>query len=373
MRRRRLVEQIPQGGTAMSGHERGYGHADYKAHGGVSYRHTAYAAYFPGVERVVTVARLVVDVSRYRNVAFFLLLAAVWGSAFMAIKAGVGDVPPVLFAALRYDIAGVIMLVYAAIAVDDWFPRTNAGWLEVAIGGVFMIAAYHALLFVGETGPVSSAAAAVLVALSPILTTAFARLLLPDEPVPPSTWVGMFLALVGVVVLVNPDPNDLLTDAVVYKLLVFGAAVAFAFGSVLTRRIDGGLPIETMEAWSMLLGAALLHAVSVAMPSESVGDIVWSPTAVGSLAYLALFASALGFLVYFDLLDRLGPVEINMVSYVAPVFAALTGLAFLGEGITASTVLGFLVIFAGFVVVKRRAIANEVAALGSRRTGNRGA
>nr|WP_303646774.1 EamA family transporter [Haloarchaeobius salinus] len=296
----------------------------------------------------------------------FLLLAAVWGSAFMAIKAGVEFIPPVLFAALRYDIAGVLMLGYVVVAVDDWYPTTRAGWTEVVIGGVFMIAAYHALLFVGETGPVSSAAAAVLVALSPVLTTAFARLLLPNEPVTASTWLGMFIALVGVVVLMNPDPQQLLTDAVVSKSLVFGAAAAFALGSVLTRRVDGDLPIETMEAWSMLLGAALMHVASVAMPSESFAMVEWNLTAVLSLAYLAVAASALGFLVYFDLLDRLGPVEINMVSYVAPVFAAVSGWLVLDEAITLSTVAGFLVIFAGFVVVKRRAVAREFALLNSR-------
>jgi drug/metabolite transporter (DMT)-like permease len=299
-------------------------------------------------------------VSRYRNVALFLFLAAVWGSAFMAIKAGVEFIPPVLFAALRYDIAGVLMLGYAVVAVDDWYPTTRAGWTEVVIGGVFMIAAYHALLFVGETGPVSSAAAAVLVALSPVLTTAFARLLLPEEPVTAATWLGMGLALVGVAVLMNPDPERLLTDAVVSKTLVFGAAAAFALGSVLTRRVNGDLRIETMEAWSMLLGAGLMHALSVAMPSESFAMVEWNATAILALAYLAVAASALGFLVYFDLLDRLGPVEINMVSYVAPVFAALSGWLVLDEAITLYTVVGFLVIFAGFLVVKRRAVAREV-------------
>jgi drug/metabolite transporter (DMT)-like permease len=305
-------------------------------------------------------------VSRYRNVALFLFLAAVWGSAFMAIKAGVEFIPPVLFAALRYDIAGVLMLGYVLIAVDDWYPTTRAGWTEVVIGGVFMIAAYHSLLFVGETGPVSSAAASVLVALSPILTTAAARLLLPSEPVTPSTWGGMFLALVGVVVLLQPDPSSLLTDAVVSKLLVFGAAAAFAVGSVLTRRVNGDIPIETMEAWSMLLGAGLMHAVSVAMPSESFAMVEWNTTALLALVYLAVAASAVGFLVYFYLLDQLGPVEINMVSYVAPVFAALSGWLVLGEELfDPNTVIGFVVIFVGFLVVKRRAVAREVELFGT--------
>ncbi|WP_435333537.1 DMT family transporter [Haloarchaeobius sp. TZWWS8] len=310
--------------------------------------------------------------TRHRNAVLFLVLAAIWGSAFMAIKAGVEFIPPVLFAALRYDVAGVLMLAYAAVVVDDWYPRTRDGWAEVVIGGVFMIAAYHAFLFVGETGPVSSAAAAVLIALSPVLTTAFARLLLPDEPVTASTWLGMFLSLVGVAVLFHPDPANLLTDAVVSKLLVFAAAVSFAFGSVLSRRVNGDLPIETMEAWSMLLGALVMHGVSVAMPSESFAAIEWTTTAILSLAWLSLAASAVGFLLYFDLLDRLGPVEINMVSYVAPIFAALSGFLVLDEPITVYTVVGFVVIFAGFVVVKHRALSDELAVLRTESSENQG-
>ena len=61
--------------------------------------------------------------SRYRNVALFLALAAIWGSAFMAIKAGLAYFPPVLFAAIRYDVAGVLMLAYAVWAVEDPVPR----------------------------------------------------------------------------------------------------------------------------------------------------------------------------------------------------------------------------------------------------------
>ena len=297
--------------------------------------------------------------SRHRNLALFLVLAAVWGSAFMAIKAGLEFFPPVLFAALRYDVAGVLMLGYAVYATDRWLPRTRGEWWLVAVGGALMIAAYHALLFVGET-ETTSAAAAVIVSLSPVLTTAFARGLLPAERLTPVGVVGLLLGLVGVVVLAQPDPANLLTADIVAKLLVFGAAAAFALGSVLTRRSEASLPIETMEAWSMLLGAFLMHLVSLARPSESFAAIVWSTEAILSLAYLSLAASAVGFLIYFDLLDRLGPIEINLVSYVAPPFAALSGWLFLDETIDLATVAGFLIIFAGFCLVKHRAIAREL-------------
>jgi drug/metabolite transporter (DMT)-like permease len=299
-------------------------------------------------------------VTRARNLTLFVLLAAVWGSAFMAIKAGLDYFPPVLFAAIRYDIAGVVMLAYAVYVVDDPVPRGRGQWALVAVGSLLLIAGYHVLLFIGETDPaVTSAAAAVIVSLSPVLTTGFARLLLPSERLTAAGTFGLFLGLVGVVVLTQPEPNNLLGGGAVAKLLVFAAAAAFALGSVLTRRIDADLPIETMEAWSMVGGALVMHVVAVGI-GESVGDIAWTVEALVALAYLSLAASAVGFLIYFDLLARLGPIEINLVSYVAPVFAALAGWVFLSEVPTVYTVVGFLLIFGGFVLVKRRAIRDEL-------------
>ena len=307
---------------------------------------------------------------RYRDLSLFLALAAVWGSAFVAIKAGLAYFPPVLFAAIRYDIAGVLMLAYAARAVDRWRPRTAAEWRLVAVGAVLMIAGYHAFLFVGEQWT-TSAAAAIIVALSPVLTTVFARALLPGERLTVVGVVGLLLGLAGVGVLAEPDPSNLLGGDAVGELLVLAAAASFALGSVLARRSPADLPVETMEAWSMLGGALVMHAVSLGLPGESLAAVRWTPAAVAALAYLALASSALGFLVYFDLLDRLGPIEINLVSYVTPVFAAVTGWLVLGERVGVPGAVGFLVILAGFALVKREALAEEWRALGGSGTRQR--
>ena len=296
--------------------------------------------------------------SRYRNLALFLVLAAVWGTAFVAISAGLNHFPPVLFAALRYDIAGVIMLAYAAYAADDWLPQGRDQWAVVAVGASLMIAAYHAFLFVGQQHTLA-AVASILVGLSPILTTGFARVLTPSDALSPVGVVGVILGLVGVVVISQPDPANLLSTSFVATVLIFLAAASFALGGVLTRRIDASIEIETMEAWSMLGGALLMHLLSLAL-REPVDVAAWAhPEAVASLLYLAIAASAVGFLLYFDLLERLGAVEINMVSYVAPIFAAIFGWLYLGEVIDLATAVGFLVIVVGFGLVKRRALREE--------------
>lgn len=281
----------------------------------------------------------------------------------MAIKAGLAYFPPVFFAALRYDVAGVVMLGYAWYALDDPIPRTRGEWRLVGIGAVFLIATYHALLFIGETNEaVTSATAAIVVSLSPVLTTASARFMLPHERLEPLGLVGLGLGLLGVIVLAQPDPSNLLASDVLATLLIFFAALSFAFGSVLTRRSDASLPIESMEAWSMLGGALLMHAISAAL-GESPGAITLTAEAVAALGYLSIFASALGFLIYFELLERLGPIEINLVSYAAPPVAAASGFLVLGERITPETIAGFCIILVGFVLIKRTAIRQEITGL----------
>ena len=298
---------------------------------------------------------------RLRNTLLFAALALAWGSSFTAIKAGLEFFPPVLFAALRYDLAGLLMFGYAAYATDRWRPRGRGEWTLVAVGGSLMIAAYHAFLFVGEQGT-TSAAAAIVVSLSPALTTGFARALLPEERLTAVGTAGLMIGFVGVGVLSEPDPANLLTPETVSLGLVFFAAASFALGSVLTRRVEAQLPIETMEAWSMVTGALLMHAASAAI-GESPAAIDWTGEAVLALTYLVVVASALGFLIYFDLLERLGPIEINLVSYAAPVVAAVTGFAMLDETPTAATAGGFLLILVGFALVKRRALREELLAL----------
>ncbi|MDR5655693.1 DMT family transporter [Halodesulfurarchaeum sp. HSR-GB] len=300
--------------------------------------------------------------SKTRQALAWLLLSAIWGTAFMAIKAGLGPFgdTPVLFAAFRYDLAGILMLGYAIVATDQWRPESRAGWIVVLVGGAFMIAGYHAFLFVGELNT-TSAVAAVVVSLSPILTTGFARVLLPGRALSRLGTVGLFLGLLGVVVIAQPDPAALLGSGI-GEFLVFLAAVSFALGSVLATAVDAALPIETMEAWSMVLGAIMLHGISAGL-GERLDAVVWSGEALLALGYLSVVASAIGFLIYFDLLDRLGPVEINLVSYLAPIWAALTGWLVLDESVSAATAVGFAIIVAGFWLIKREAIGR---ALGDR-------
>jgi drug/metabolite transporter (DMT)-like permease len=298
----------------------------------------------------------------YRDGALFLLLSMLWGTAFMAIKAGLAYIPPVLFAGFRYDIAGVIMLGYAAYATDNWRPHSRADWSTVAVGSVLIIALYNAFLFVGEQG-VTSGVAAILIGLNPIVATGFSRLFLPDERLTVVGGVGLLLGIVGVSLVARPTPTNLLSNNVVPAGFVLLAAVCVALGSVLVQRIESTISTEGMVAWSSALGAVILRLVGAGLPSESVSGVTLSTGAVISVLYLAVFASAIGYFIYFDLLDRLGAIEINLVSYTAPIFAAIAGWLVLDETLAPLSIVGFVVIFCGFLLLKRDAIRAELSTL----------
>jgi drug/metabolite transporter (DMT)-like permease len=299
--------------------------------------------------------------SAARDGGLFVLLAVLWGTAFVAIKAGLAVLPPVLFAAFRYDLAGVVMLGYAAVRSDYWVPRTRADWTSVLLSAALVIGLYNAFLFVGQQG-VTSGVAAILIATNPILATGFSRGLLPDERLGLVGLGGLGLGFAGVAVVARPTLSGGLTNDLVAPGLIIAAAVCIALGSVLVQRIDDGIGTEGLVAWSTVLGALVLHAISLGLPSESLANVRVTTEAVLAVAYLAILASAVGYVVYFDLLDRLGAIEINLVSYATPVFAAAAGWIVLGETLTPATLVGFALITAGFAVVKRDALREEVVA-----------
>ncbi|WP_227014873.1 DMT family transporter [Natronorubrum aibiense] len=296
--------------------------------------------------------------SEYRQSVLFSMLALCWGSSFVAIEVGLEHVPPILFAGLRYALAGAIVLGYAAVVTDRVRPVGRAEWLVVTIAGVFVIALYHGLLYIGELY-VSGAVAATVVSTAPILTVAFAGAVLPNERLGPVGIAGFVLGLLGVILVVQPSPAALGGDTIVGAAIVFASAVAFALGGVLVRPIESELPIETLQAWAMLLGAGVLFGWA-ALRGESVAAIELTTTALLSYAYLTFVSGVFAFLLYFELLEESGPTQVNLVGYAEPAVAIGVSWLVLDSLVDSLTIVGLLTILAGFLIIKRRAIRSLV-------------
>lgn len=299
----------------------------------------------------------------YRTIVFFLAASVFFGGTFVAAKAGLSYFPPLLFVAFRFDIAAVLLLAYVFVTFsrEEWLPRTRRDLAGILAAGVFPIGLANALIFVGQQYA-TSGVGSIIYSLNPILTPVFAAVLLSDERLSAYGAGGMMLGFVGVALVVNIDPANVLGGAVIGKVILLAAAVSGALGSVLIRWADSSLPSTVRTAWGLPAGALLCHLLSLAA-SEQPAMIEWTPAALVALGYVGIFSGALAFIAYFGLLDDVGAIRANLIFYVVPIVATLGGWVLLGEEISALTTVGFVTIFLGFAVIGRRPITTELARL----------
>lgn len=301
--------------------------------------------------------------SRRSGVLLFAGLATMWGLSFPAITVGLRDLPPVLFAAFRYDVAAVLLVAYvvATASPGDRLPTERRDVSATLAGGVFLVAA-NALLFIGQQ-TVPSGVAAILQGLVPIITTLWALLLL-EQRITPAGAAGIVLGFVGVGLIVRPDPSNLLASDLLGKFIILGQVMFVALGGVLVDRAKPTIASTALTGWSMALGGILLHIGSLAA-GESLAGATFSQAAVGAVVYLGVFSTAFAFVIYFTILERYGALETSLVAYLVPVIATVAGAVLLDESITLATIGGFVVVFLGFALLKRRQLANLVGWTGS--------
>jgi drug/metabolite transporter (DMT)-like permease len=297
--------------------------------------------------------------ARYRDAGLFVLLAALFGGAFVAIKTGLRELPPVLFAALRFDVGAVALLAYVVVSRPRtrWRPQTRADVFGVAAAATLLVAANNAFLFAGQA-LTTPAAASVMYGLNPILAPVFAYVVL-GEGLSRANVAGIAVALAGVLLVVGPSPSAFGGGAA-GQALVLVAAAAVALGSVLLRRVDPPMDSVTLTGWGMAGGAVLLHGASLAAGESPAHVADVGLTTAASVLVVGLPATALAYTIYVGLVARVGPVRTNLVSYAFPAFAALSGWLVLGAPVSASTALGFLVVLAGFVSVESETLRTEL-------------
>jgi drug/metabolite transporter (DMT)-like permease len=318
-----------------------------------------------------------------RTLALFGLAALAFGTSFAGVKFGLATVPPLLFAALRFDIAALLLVT--ALAVTGRLVRPRRRDLpSVLVTATFLIVLNGALFFLGQQF-VPAGTAAVLFAVVPLATPLFAAVLLADERVSVRRATGLVVGFAGVAVIVAPEPAALVgalaggasgsglgsAPVLVGHLLVLGAATSVALGSVLSRRVTTDLPLLVRTAYAMVIGAVANHGFSLAAGDPTPLSLAWSPAVVLAVAYVGVVSTAIAFPAYFTLIDSIGAVRANLVAYAVPVVATVAGAVVLGEAVVAATVLGFLVVAAGFAVVEAETLVADLRRARARARGRR--
>ncbi len=295
---------------------------------------------------------------RDRTQILFLLTAVLLGLGYVAIKVGLGFIPPLLFAAFRIDIAAVLLLAFVILGPHDWRPRTRRDALGVAAGGIFFVFGMLALLFIGMQ-QTTSGVAAIIFSFDPVLTVALAAVLLTDERLSRLGLVGVVVALVGVGIVVQPTPGHFFSGNLQGEEFVLLGVTSLALGSVLIRWSNHQMNEIALTAWAMVVAAPAMHLVSLAV-GESVTSVNPTLTALAALLYVGVFMTAIAYPIYFTLIEEIGAVRASFVQYVVPIVASIAGWLILAEQLPREAFVGFLVIFLGFLLLTFEDVENAV-------------
>jgi drug/metabolite transporter (DMT)-like permease len=306
-------------------------------------------------DRALRVGQLRARRTLYQRL-LFVVLCLVWGTTWLALKAGVMTVPPALFSGTRWTAAGLLLLVWRwAYGRPVRIGLRMVGRLTVV--AVLMIALNATIMLYGLRHVGSGLAAVINSALTPISLLGFS-VALGQERFSRRQAGALALGVAGIVVLFGPaalagrqDPMELLGVAGVIV-----GCLCYTAGSVLARPLLRTLsPAELAAATNLLGGVILLAAAILFEPGARAalaGD--WGWAAWAAWWWMLLPCSLGASIIYFLLVRDWGATRTGSYAFVSPVIAVLLGIVAYGERLDAAAAAGMALMLAAALLVLRR-------------------
>ncbi len=300
--------------------------------------------------------------SRWKVILAFGLVYVFWGSTYLGIGIAVEQIPPAMMCAVRFLIAGIVMLAYCALTGRR--IRFPAGQLvHLAAVGILLLMGGNLTLSYAERF-VPTGLSALLVAVTPLWFLVLDSLLLGDHHISRRGKIGLALGIVGMIVLIWPDLQH--SNALGHRELWWSLALPFgslswALGSVLSKKWQTAAtdPFGAI-AWQMTFAGIgnLLFALLVEQP----GNATWTVRGVAAILYLVLCGSWIGYTAYIWLLQHVPTSKVSTYAYVNPVVAVFLGWLILHERIDRYIAMGSAIIVASVVLVTSAKISKRGAA-----------
>ncbi len=278
-----------------------------------------------------------------RGWILFAAVGLIWGIPYLLIKVAVSELEPATVVLGRTAI-GAVLLVPVALVRSD-VRRLLPHWRLLVVFTLVEIVGPWLLLSHAEQR-LSSSLSGLLVAGVPLVGALLAWLTAHDDRPDARRVAGLALGFAGVALVVglNVAGDDLVAVGEV-GLVVLG----YAIGAMLIARFRA-VPSIAVVAGSLALAALVSLPAGIAQLPASPP----SGAAIGALATLGVVCTAVAFLVFFALINEVGPNRATVITYVNPAVAVALGVAVLGEPFTASIALGFALIALGSFVGTRR-------------------
>jgi drug/metabolite transporter (DMT)-like permease len=279
-----------------------------------------------------------------RDLGALLLLGALWGASYMFIRVAVPALGPFALMGMRVALAASVLTLYAAVLARS-MPKLRSRWKEFMIVGATNSAIPFTLIAAAEI-ELTASLAAILNSTTALFAAVVAAVWI-GEALTIRKVFGLVMGLVGVAVLVGWDPIPLNSIVLLSVGAMLAASLAYAVGGVYVKRTFAGVPPLAM-AIGQQTGAAflLVPLAAVSLPEEAPP----LPAALSALA-LTLLSTAVAYLLYFRLIENVGPTKTLTVTFLIPVFGLLFGVLLLGEPVGVGTLVGFGIILYSVALV----------------------
>jgi drug/metabolite transporter (DMT)-like permease len=263
----------------------------------------------------------------------YLVVCVFWGSTYLAIKIGVTELPPFLFAGLRFLTAGLLLLVLAR-ALGDPLPR-RSDWGTLAVVGVLLLAGGNAFVVWSEQY-IGSGIASIFVVTVAMWTALF------DAVIPGGAgelnWrivAGLLLGFLGTALLVGASPAEILAADKRGPIALTLASASWALGTVYAKRHPTQASPYIGAAFQMIVGGATVALIGTLLGEWPAWHL--SARGLGAMAYLVVFGSIVGYSAYSYALRHGSATIVGTYAYVNPVIAVLLGWLLLREPVQART------------------------------------
>jgi drug/metabolite transporter (DMT)-like permease len=285
-----------------------------------------------------------------------LFLALIWGGAFFFIGVAVRHVPPLTYVWLRLTIGAAGLWAYLVVRGERIrLPRQV--W-----GSILLLAllnnALPFTLFGWSQTHIASGLASILNATTPIWGVVVAHFLTRDERMNPRKLAGVLLGFGGVATMIGPSLLSNLGTSGLAELACVAAALSYALAAVWARRFRR-LGISPFGVTTGQLTAGALMMLPMSMFVDKPWTHAFPPmSAVAAITALALLCTALGYVLYFRLIDHAGATNALLVTLLVPPVAILLGGLFLGETLAPQDFGGLALIALGLAAIDGRVLTS---------------
>jgi drug/metabolite transporter (DMT)-like permease len=292
----------------------------------------------------------------------FILVAAIWGSAFLGIKVAVTIMPPFLAASLRVFFAALIGLALVLWKGLGWPVAAQAK--KSMILGMTGMGIPWIMLFWGQRY-IYPALGAILNSTVPIFVIVFSTFLLRGKgETSPSKIFGVICGFLGVLVIFYPELHfsesggvaTIFTEHLKGMIALMGMAIVYGLNIVLMKRWAvqvhhyTNLLLQTIGAFAVLFPLTLLFEIHQWPHWDHPGLL----KGLGSIFYLSAFCTALSLIIFFDLLERMGAVRAGAITFLIPITAVVIDWVAYQKLPSWNQILGALLIIGGLVMINFR-------------------